>query len=226
MTNDDSRRYRRSTMVRVHPRIAAILASKARCVCSEPRNISPLVTKNRSLGMQVFFSNFPIRGRFSDIRTRYMPCVGSAVRKSDLEQKQTLKREAGTFTARRNLKNGSIKGDIMNSGKAFIILMFAIILISGTWGCSTPLSTREKGAGVGALGGAAAGGLIGAAVGHPGIGAAIGGTLGLGAGALIGDQLQGQEQTQYRQQQQIEQNQAEIQSQRQQIDQLRRRQEY
>ncbi len=55
------------------------------------------------------------------------------------------------------------------------------------------LTTREKGAGIGALGGAAAGGLIGAAVGRPGVGAAIGGALGLGAGALVGDQLQGQE---------------------------------
>ena len=54
---------------------------------------------------------------------------------------------------------------------------------------------------------------------------AIGGALGLGAGALVGDQLQGQEQTQYRQQQQIDQNQADIQHQRQQIDQLRQ-QEY
>ena len=46
---------------------------------------------------------------------------------------------------------------------------------------------QEKGAGIGALGGAAGGGLIGAAVGHPGAGAAIGGALGLGAGALVGD---------------------------------------
>ena len=110
----------------------------------------------------------------------------------------------------------------MNGRKTFTILMFAIVLIAATSGCSAPLSTREKGAGIGALGGAAAGGLIGTAVGHPGIGAAVGGTLGLGAGALIGDQLQGQQQTQYQQQQQIDQNQTELQRQRQQIDQLRR----
>jgi hypothetical protein len=48
----------------------------------------------------------------------------------------------------------------------------------------------------------------------------------LGAGALVGDQLQGQERIQSQQQQQLEQNQAEIQRQRQQIDQLKRRQEY
>src|SRR5881398_3923920 len=94
----------------------------------------------------------------------------------------------------------------------------SIFLLAGTLfaaGCAGgPLSTREKGAGVGALGGAAAGGLIGAAVGHPGAGAAIGGGLGLGAGALVGDQLQGQEHENYRQDQQIRRNQADIDRQR------------
>lgn len=52
------------------------------------------------------------------------------------------------------------------------------------------LSTREKAAGIGALGGATAGGIIGSAVRHPGAGAAIGAAIGLGAGALIGDQKQ------------------------------------
>src|SRR6201993_1344568 len=75
-------------------------------------------------------------------------------------------------------------------------------------GCAGgPLTTREKGAGIGALGGAAAGGLIGAAVGHPAAGAAIGGGLGLGAGALVGDQIQGQEYQNFRQDQQIQRNQ-------------------
>jgi phage tail tape-measure protein len=74
-----------------------------------------------------------------------------------------------------------------------------------------PLTTREKGAGIGALGGAAAGGLIGAGIGHPGAGAAIGGAVGLGAGALVGDYMQGQEQKQYQaNQQQIQQNQSTI----------------
>jgi phage tail tape-measure protein len=92
-------------------------------------------------------------------------------------------------------------------------------------GCAGgPLSTREKGAGIGALGGAAAGGLIGAAVGHPGAGAAIGGGLGLGAGALVGDQLQGHEITNYQQQQQINRNQADINRNRQDIERLRRQQ--
>jgi phage tail tape-measure protein len=95
-------------------------------------------------------------------------------------------------------------------------------------GCAGgPMTTREKGAGIGAIGGAAAGGLIGAAVGHPGAGAAIGGGVGLGAGALIGDYLQGQEQSQYQyNQQQIEQNQRTSERNRQETERLRQRQEY
>jgi outer membrane protein OmpA-like peptidoglycan-associated protein len=87
-------------------------------------------------------------------------------------------------------------------------LLAALVLGSGCAGGS--LSTREKGAGIGALGGAAAGGIIGAAVGHPGAGAAIGGALGLGTGALVGDQLQGQEVKQAEQQKSIDQQRAEI----------------
>ncbi len=98
-------------------------------------------------------------------------------------------------------------------------LGFAILVA----GCSTPLSTREKGAGIGALGGAAAGGIIGSAVGHPGAGAAIGGALGLGAGALVGDQLQGQEQKQAEQQKSIDQQRAEIAKNQALIEELKRR---
>ncbi len=66
-------------------------------------------------------------------------------------------------------------------------------------GCAGgPLTAREKGAGIGALGGAAVGGVIGDAKGHPGVGSAIGGAVGLGAGALIGDYIQGQEDNDYR----------------------------
>ena len=89
-----------------------------------------------------------------------------------------------------------------------ILLISIVIFATGCAGGS--LTTREKGAGIGALGGAAAGGIIGAAVGHPGTGAAIGGALGLGTGALIGDQLQGQEIKQAEQQKAIDQQRAEI----------------
>src|ERR671923_2256762 len=105
---------------------------------------------------------------------------------------------------------------------AWIIAMALALVVAGCSG--GPMTTREKAAGIGALGGAAAGGLIGAAVGHPGAGAAIGGGLGLGAGALVGDQLQGHEITNYQQQQQIRQNQAEIERQRQELQRLKRQQ--
>lgn len=111
-----------------------------------------------------------------------------------------------------------------------VIKITAVTIVTTTLllaGCAGgPLTTREKGAGIGALGGAAAGGLIGAAVGRPGTGAAVGGALGLGAGALVGDQLQGHENTNYQQQQQINRNQAEIDRNRQQIQRLQQQREY
>ena len=50
------------------------------------------------------------------------------------------------------------------------------VTIAALLSCSEPLTTREKGAVIGT-------------VGHPGTGAAIGGAVGLGSGALIGDRL-------------------------------------
>jgi phage tail tape-measure protein len=105
------------------------------------------------------------------------------------------------------------------------VRMIGVALLASIIGCAGgPLSTREKGAGIGALGGAAAGGLIGAAVGRPGVGAAIGGGLGLGAGALVGDQLQGHENTNQYQDQQIRNNQIELDRQRQELQRLKRQQ--
>jgi uncharacterized protein YcfJ len=97
---------------------------------------------------------------------------------------------------------------VMTQG--LMALGLAAMIFAGCSGGS--LTTREKAAGIGVLGGAAAGGLIGAATGHPGAGAAIGGAVGLGAGALIGDRMQGQEQQQQYEsnQQQIQQNQQQI----------------
>jgi phage tail tape-measure protein len=97
-------------------------------------------------------------------------------------------------------------------------------LVAGCAGGS--LTTREKGAGIGALGGAAAGGIIGSAVRHPGAGALIGGALGLGAGALIGDQLQGRDNAALEQDQRINQNQQEILRQQRELEELKRRPEY
>src|SRR5918995_6458549 len=123
----------------------------------------------------------------------------------------------------RKLENGGLKRNMKSfettlRGKTSLFVIGLAVLLTVLSGCSGgALTTREKGAGIGALGGAAAGGLIGAAVGHPGAGAAIGGGLGLGAGALVGDQLQGHENTNYQQQQQINRNQSEINRNRQEI---------
>ena len=73
----------------------------------------------------------------------------------------------------------------------------ALLVAAVLAGCAGgEITTREKGAGIGALGGAAAGGLIGAAVGRPGVGAAVGGVLGLGTEVYFqagnaGDRAQG-----------------------------------
>ncbi len=101
---------------------------------------------------------------------------------------------------------------------AFVV---SLSLISACSGGS--LTTREKGAGIGALGGAAAGGIIGAAVGRPGVGAAVGGVLGLGTGALVGDQLQGQENKQAEQQKAIDQQRVEMEKNRALIEELKKR---
>jgi outer membrane protein OmpA-like peptidoglycan-associated protein len=103
------------------------------------------------------------------------------------------------------------------AGAVFI----SLLLISACSGGG--LTTREKGAGIGALGGAAAGGAIGAAVGNPGAGAAIGGVLGLGTGALIGDQLQGRENKQAEQQKAIDQQRVEMEKNRALIEELKKR---
>ena len=98
-----------------------------------------------------------------------------------------------------------------------IILAFAAATTAGCAG--GPLTTREKGAGIGA----AAGGLIGSAFGRSGMGAAIGAGTGLGAGALVGDYMQGQEQAEYQyNQQQIQQNQRVIEQNRQNTGRLQR----
>src|SRR5512145_2437222 len=96
----------------------------------------------------------------------------------------------------------------ISNSTAVISILTACLLVSACSGGG--LTTREKGAGIGALGGAAAGGIIGSAVGHAGAGAAIGGVLGLGAGALVGDQLQGQENKQKEQQAKLDQQRQEI----------------
>src|SRR4029453_11772000 len=77
-----------------------------------------------------------------------------------------------------------------------------VSLVAFSVGCSEPLTTREKGAGIGTLTGAGLGAIIGSATGHAGAGAGIGAAIGLIGGALIGDQIQkGQKQEKEKKQQ-------------------------
>ena len=83
--------------------------------------------------------------------------------------------------------------------------VLAGMLFISVAGCSQPLTTREKGALVGAGIGAGTGALLG-----KGKGAAIGGAAGALGGAIVGDQMQRREGQQYNsdQQRQIEEDRA------------------
>ncbi|MGE5848677.1 MAG: glycine zipper domain-containing protein [Candidatus Methylomirabilota bacterium] len=80
----------------------------------------------------------------------------------------------------------------MGRTRIVIALSVAIALAA----CSTPLTTREKGALVGAGVGAGAGAAIGSTSGNAGTGALIGAGLGAVSGAVIGDAMQANEQRQ------------------------------
>src|SRR6516164_810053 len=111
-------------------------------------------------------------------------------------------------------------------GARLITVAAALVMLCVIAGCSgQPLSTREKGTGIGTLAGAATGAIIGAAVGSPGAGAAIGGALGAGGGFLLGNALQNQQVQTQQTQGQIETQQREIENQRREIEQLKQQQE-
>jgi uncharacterized protein YqgC (DUF456 family) len=101
-------------------------------------------------------------------------------------------------SAHKNLEGGnmSTKNEKKRNVSTWIAILGLTAMVAA--GCAGgPLTAREKGAGIGALGGAAVGGIVGKNNGHPGAGAAIGGAVGLGAGALIGNYIQGQDDNQY-----------------------------
>lgn len=74
--------------------------------------------------------------------------------------------------------------------RSVIVLGLAVAVV----GCSSPLTTREKGALAGGAIGAGTGAIIGNQMGHTGAGAAIGAGIGAVSGAVIGDAIQGAEQ--------------------------------
>src|SRR5215472_1563238 len=113
-----------------------------------------------------------------------------------------------------------------STASKMIVGAFASVMLLAVSGCSgQPLSTREKGTGIGALAGSATGAIIGAAVGAPGAGAAIGGALGAGGGFLLGNALQNQQVQTQQTQSQIESQQREIEQQRREIENLKQQQE-
>ena len=104
----------------------------------------------------------------------------------------------------------------MNKQNKLIIGALMLTAITAAGCAGGQLTTREKAAGIGAVGGAAGGALIGSAFGRPGAGAAIGAGVGLAGGALVGDRMQGHEQ-QESNQQTIQQNSRTIERNRQEI---------
>ncbi|HEX2932056.1 MAG TPA: glycine zipper domain-containing protein [Candidatus Binatia bacterium] len=90
--------------------------------------------------------------------------------------------------------------------KKWITIFLVIVL----FGCSEPLTTREKGAAIGTFTGAGLGAIIGSATGHAGAGAGIGAAIGLVGGALIGDQMQARQNQEADVQRQMAAQQAEI----------------
>lgn len=101
----------------------------------------------------------------------------------------------------------------------------AILLLSGFFlGCSEPLTTREKGAAIGTLTGAGLGAIIGSATGNAGAGAGIGAAVGLLGGALIGDQMQARQNQEADVQRKLAAQQAEIDRQQRELNQLKAQQ--
>ena len=88
--------------------------------------------------------------------------------------------------------------------KKTVTTVSTILLTLFFLGCSEPLTTREKGAGIGTLAGAGLGAIIGSATGNAGA------AVGLLGGALIGDQMQARQKQEQDLQQQMAAQEAEI----------------
>ena len=106
------------------------------------------------------------------------------------------------------------------SAKAIAVIALSLFF----FGCSEPLTTREKGAAIGTVGGAGLGAIIGSATGNAGAGAGIGAAVGLLGGALIGDQMQSRQKQDAEVQRRIEAQQAEIDRQQRELDRLKAQQ--
>ena len=105
--------------------------------------------------------------------------------------------------------------------KLFLGLVLAFFTVMGSLGCSEPLSSREKGAAVGTIGGAGLGAIIGSFSGNAGAGAGIGAAVGLVGGALIGNEKQKKQKKEEEQRRETERINAEIRRQQAEIDRLK-----
>jgi phage tail tape-measure protein len=92
-----------------------------------------------------------------------------------------------------------------------ILSIISALLLGGLLGCSEPLTTREKGAGVGTVAGSSLGAAIGSVSGYAGTGGIVGAVMGLGAGAMIGDHFQATEKKQTELDQKLKQCELELQ---------------
>jgi hypothetical protein len=105
-----------------------------------------------------------------------------------------------------------------------VMKLSTILLALFFLGCSEPLTTREKGAGIGTFAGAGLGAIIGSATGNAGAGAGIGAAVGLLGGALIGDQMQARQKQEDDLQRRMAAQQAEIERANREIQQLKAQQ--
>jgi uncharacterized protein YcfJ len=108
--------------------------------------------------------------------------------------------------------------------KGFVNGALVVAVVAFFLGCSEPLTTREKGAVYGTLGGAGLGAIIGSATGNAGAGAGIGAAIGLVGGALIGDQMQARQKQDEDIQRRMAAQQAEIERQQRELNQLKAQQ--
>jgi len=105
-----------------------------------------------------------------------------------------------------------------------VMTVSTILLALFFFGCSEPLTTREKGAAIGTFTGAGLGAIIGSATGNAGAGAGIGAAVGLLGGAVIGDQMQARQKQDEEVQRRIQAQDAEITRQQRELNQLKAQQ--
>jgi osmotically inducible lipoprotein OsmB len=121
---------------------------------------------------------------------------------------QALRGSRPTLDPLRSLKHAEPVG---GAGGGLLTLALLSLLAGAFFlGCSEPLTTTEKSAGIGAVVGTSLGGVIGSATGHAGAGAGIGAAIGLIGGALVGEQVQEAQKQQQDLQRQIAEQQNEL----------------